>query len=78
MGSDSAYGEPFYTDKKPTRRTRTCGDCSLWMTQKCPRETVGTDGRKYGPSVNTLACTIFSLDPKVKQREEQELKDVDG
>ena len=37
-----------------------CGDCSKWMTRRCPRETgAGWSGRSTGPSMNAYPCYDF-------------------
>jgi len=38
-----------------------CGSCKLWMTTRCPRETLSPTGRKLGPSMSDTKCSKFDM-----------------
>jgi hypothetical protein len=42
------------------RETR-CGSCDLWMTSRCPQETLLPSGRKSGPSSDDRKCLKFEM-----------------
>lgn len=44
----------------------TCGSCSKWMTNICPRETRNAKGHKFGPSCRTLKCGDFEIQQSSK------------
>lgn len=42
--------------------TTTCGSCSKWMTNACPREVQDNRrGHKVGPSCQATKCSEFSM-----------------
>lgn len=42
----------------------TCGSCTAWMTNACPRERHDNrTGRKHGPSSMAIKCDSFSIAP---------------
>ncbi len=38
-----------------------CGSCNLWMTSRCPQETLLPSGRKSGPSSDDRKCPKFEM-----------------
>ena len=58
------FGEPNPEPPKPKR----CGDCSLWMTSKCPEEK-NVNGWNRGPSMNGYTCHQFTPKPEPAREE---------
>ena len=53
-----------------------CGDCQLWMTRRCPRETNSMSGFSRGPSCNEVVCQVFQVTAQAVWFKEQKVQEL--
>lgn len=75
--SDTVQRRAKASELRASIASRTCGDCTSWMTKGCPREKHGgMTGRRTGPAGNAPICGSFAENASSTARRERQSLDL--